>query len=117
MANGFDQPQFWALASGIPSTSTVMANLTYWAAGAGATHYPVSVRAFRSFLIALNLTEAGTPIPQKVKWSTEAATQAVPASWDESSAIVDAGEYELADTKGCYIRRPSAWRHLYDLQG
>jgi len=103
MANGFDQPQFWLLASGVPSVSTKMDNLTNWAAGAGATHYPVSVRAFRSFLIALNLTEAGTPIPQKVKWSTEAATQAVPASWDESSAIVDAGEYELADTKGAIL--------------
>ena len=103
MANGFDQPQFWALASGVPSVATKMDNLTYWAAGAGATHYPVSVRAFRSFLIALNITEAGTPIPQKVKWSTEAATQLVPASWDESSAIVDAGEYELADTKGAIL--------------
>jgi len=80
-----------------------MADLTNWSAGAGATHYPVSVRAFRSFLIALNLTEAGVPIPQKVKWSTEAATQAVPASWDETSATVDAGEYELADTKGAIL--------------
>jgi hypothetical protein len=38
-----------------------------------------------------------------VKWSTEAATQAVPTSWDETSATVDAGEYELADTKGKII--------------
>ena len=103
MANGFDQPQFWALSSGVPSTSTTMADLTNWSSGAGATHYPVSVRAFRSFLIALNLTEAGVPIPQKVKWSTEAGIQAVPASWDETSATVDAGEYELADTKGAIL--------------
>ena len=103
MANGFDQPQFWALSSGVPSTSTVMANLTNWSAGAGSTHYPLSVRAFRSFLIALNLTEGGVPIPQKVKWSTEAGIQTVPSSWDESSATVDAGEYELADTKGAIL--------------
>jgi hypothetical protein len=103
MANGFDQPQFWALASGVPSVATKMDNLTYWAAGAGATYYPVSVRAFRSFLIALNIDEGGTPVPQKVKWSTEAATQLVPSSWDESSAIVDAGEYQLADTKGAIL--------------
>jgi len=108
MSNGFDEPQFWALTNGVPLTSvgvptTKMADLTNWAAGAGSNHYPVSVRAFRSFLIALNLTEAGTPIPQKVKWSTEAATQAVPPSWDETSAIVDTGEYELADTKGVIL--------------
>ena len=103
MANGFDQPQFWLLASGVPSVATKMDNLTYWAAGAGATYYPVSVRAFRSFLIALNIDEGGTPVPQKVKWSTEAATQLVPSSWDESSATVDAGEYELADTKGAIL--------------
>ena len=100
MANGYDQPQFWGLSAGVPSVSTKMDNLTNWAAGAGATHYPVSVRAFRSFLVALNITEAGTPYTRKVKWSTEAATQSVPSSWDETSAVVDAGEYELADTKG-----------------
>jgi len=100
MSNGFDQPQFWGLSAGVPSTATKMDNLTYWAAGAGATHYPVSVRAFRSFLVALNITEATVPFSRKVKWSTEAAIQTLPASWDESSAIVDAGEYSLEDTKG-----------------
>ena len=100
MANGKDLPQFWALSSGVPSVSTNMADLTNWVAGAGSNHYPFAVRAFRSFLIALNITEAGVPFNKKVKWSTEAAIQAVPTSWDESSAVVDAGEYELADTKG-----------------
>ena len=100
MANGYDQPQFWGLSAGVPSVSTKMDNLTNWAAGAGATHYPVAVRSFRSFLVALNLTEAGTPFSRKVKWSTEAGVQSVPSSWDENSATVDAGEYELADTKG-----------------
>ena len=101
MSNGFDQPQFWGLtAGGIPSTSTKMDNLTNWAAGAGADHYPVSVRSFRTFLVALNLTEAGVPFPRKVKWSTEAAIQTVPSSWDETSTTNDAGEYSLEDTKG-----------------
>ena len=100
MANGYDQPQFWGLSAGVPSVSTKMDNLTNWAAGAGSDHYPVAVRSFRSFLVALNLTEAGTPFSRKVKWSTEAGVQSVPSSWDENSATVDAGEYELADTKG-----------------
>jgi hypothetical protein len=101
MSNGFDQPQFWGLTvGGVPSTATKMDNLTNWAAGAGATHYPVSVRAFRTFLVALNITEATVPFPRKVKWSTEAAIQTLPSSWDETSPTVDAGEYSLEDTKG-----------------
>ena len=100
MANGKDQPQFWALTNGVPLVGTKMADLTNWEAGAGSNHYPFSVRAFRSFLIALNIEEAGVAFNKKVKWSTEAAIQTLPTSWDETSAVVDAGEYELADTKG-----------------
>ena len=96
MANGYDDPQFWALSSGIPSTSTKMADLSNWPASTEA----YSVRAFRSFLIALNIKKSSVPYTRLVKWSTEAATQAVPTSWDETSATVDAGEYELADTRG-----------------
>ena len=95
MSNGFDQPQFWGLSSGVPSVSTKMDNLTAWAAGAGATDYPVSVRSFRTFLVALNITEAGVPFSRKVKWSTEAAIQTLPASWDATSTTNDAGEYSL----------------------
>ena len=58
MANGFDVPQFWALSSGVPSTSTKMAALSNWSA---TNHYPFSVRAFRSFLVALNVSKAGVP--------------------------------------------------------
>ena len=59
-----------------------------------------SLRAFRSFLIALNITKDGVNFPRVVKWSTESATQSLPTSWNETSSTVDAGEYELADTKG-----------------
>ena len=59
-----------------------------------------SLRAFRSFLIALNITKDGVNFPRVVKWSTESATQTLPTSWNETSSTVDAGEYELADTKG-----------------
>jgi hypothetical protein len=38
-----------------------------------------------------------------VKWSTEAPINAVPVSWDETSAVVDAGEYSLEDTKGAIL--------------
>jgi len=96
MANGYDDPQFWALSSGVPSTSTKMADLTNWPASTEC----FSLRAFRSFLIALNVKKSSVPYTRLVKWSTEAATQTVPSSWDETSATVDAGEYELADTRG-----------------
>ena len=76
----------------------------------GATHlddasvfvnvYARSIRAFRSFLIALNLKRGGVEYPRVVKWSTEAGIQGVPSSWNETTSTVDAGEFELADTKG-----------------
>ena len=59
-----------------------------------------SMRAFRSFLIALNITKDGVNFPRVVKWSTEAATQTLPTSWNETTSTVDAGEFELADSKG-----------------
>ena len=64
------------------------------------TTYCRSMRGFRSFLVALNIKQAGVNFPRVVKWSTEAATQTTPTSWNETTSTVDAGEYELADTKG-----------------
>lgn len=91
MSNGFDDPQFWALSSGVPSVSNKMADLSNWPASTECK----SLRAFRSFLVALNVTESSVNYPRLVKWSTEAATQTVPSSWDESVATNDAGEFEL----------------------
>ena len=64
------------------------------------TVYTKSMRAFRSFLIALNINRGGVPYPRVVKWSTEAGIQGVPSSWNETTSTVDAGEFELADSKG-----------------
>ena len=99
MTNGVDDPQFWALSSGVPAVGTRMADLSNWPASTECK----SIKAFRSFLIALNITESGTKYSNVVKWSHEAAIQAVPSSWDETSATVDAGEYELADSKGAIL--------------
>ena len=62
--------------------------------------YSKSIRAFRSFLVALNINRGGIDYPRLVKWSTEAGLQDIPSSWNETTSTVDAGEYELADTKG-----------------
>jgi len=96
MTNGYDDPQFWGLTAGVPSTSTKMADLTNWPASTEC----FSLRAFRSFLVALNVQKTSANFRDMVKWSTEAAHQTVPASWDATDATVDAGEYSLEDSKG-----------------
>ena len=102
--NFIDAPQFWAItaATGLPSTATVLADLTNWTS----TDRCKSMRAFRSFLVSLNIEDKSVGVLKQsrvVKWSTEAAIQTVPSSWDENDATVDAGEYELADTKGAIL--------------
>jgi len=102
--NFVDAPQFWAItaATGLPSASTLLADLTNWTS----TDRCKSMRSFRSFLVALNIEDKSSGVLKQsrvVKWSTEAAIQTVPASWNENDATVDAGEYELADTKGAIL--------------
>ena len=99
MTNGYDDPQFWALSSGVPSTGTRMADLTNWPASTECN----SIRAYRSFLIALNVKKSSVPYTRLVKWSSQAATQTVPGSWDETSATVDTGEISLDDSRGAIM--------------
>ena len=96
VTNGVDEPQFWELVDGVPATIQKMQNLTSWPVATECK----SMRAFRSFLVALNIQRGGVDYPRVVKWSTEAGIQGVPASWNETTSTVDAGEFELADTKG-----------------
>ena len=100
MTNFRDAPQFWALSSGVYATGTKLAELSNWEAS---TDLCKSIKSFKTFLIALNMDRAGVPYPKLVKWSNEAASHAVPTSWDEADATKDAGEYELADTPGDII--------------
>jgi len=92
-------------------TSTTFTGCTRGAAGTTAASHSdndnvtistlcKSMRAFRSFLVALNITKDGVNFPRVVKWSTESAAQTLPTSWNETTSTVDAGEFELADTKG-----------------
>tara|TARA_R110002020_G_scaffold4282_1_gene19051 strand:- start:432 stop:2267 length:1836 start_codon:yes stop_codon:yes gene_type:complete len=91
--NGFDAPQMWPLNAGIPSTTTPFRELQNWPSGNSCK----SIRSFRTFLVGLNWNR-DNPEPRLVKWSTEAAYGAAPATWDETDATLDAGEYELSDT-------------------
>jgi hypothetical protein len=54
-----------------------------------------SIRAYKNFLIALNITKAGGNKPFMVKWSNPADPGAMPTSWNEGDATVEAGETDL----------------------
>ncbi len=56
-----------------------------------------SIRAFKNYLIALNVTKSGTQYPYMVKWSHPADPGTVPVSWDPTDATKDAGESDLAE--------------------
>lgn len=67
-------------------------DMTNWPAST----YCKSLRAFNNTLVALNITKTSTNYPAMVKWSHPADPGTVPASWDETDATKDAGEFDLA---------------------
>lgn len=62
--------------------------LTAW----DATHRCGSLRSYKDFLIALDVTKAGTEYPTMVKWSDIAQFGGPPATWDPSDTTASAGE-------------------------
>jgi hypothetical protein len=85
--NGVDIPQYWG-------GTGVAANLTAWAT----TDRCKSLRAFKNYLIAVNVTKSGTNYGSMVKWSHAAAPGFLPDSWDISDPTKDAGELDVAQT-------------------
>ncbi|MGB4498540.1 MAG: hypothetical protein WBI40_07565 [Methylococcaceae bacterium] len=68
-------------------------NLTNWQAGCSCK----SLRAFKNFLIALNVTKSGVNYPYMVKWSHPADAGSLPSSWNEADATKQAGENDIAE--------------------
>jgi hypothetical protein len=62
-----------------------------------ANTYCKSLRAYKNYLVALNITKTTTNYPYMVKWSHPADPGSVPASWDHTDATRDAGEFDLAE--------------------
>lgn len=91
--NGIDAPQMWT------STGGKLAELSNWPASTTAR----SLRPFKNFIFALDVTKSGTRYPYLVKWSHPADPGAVPSSWDETDDTLDAGEYPLAETSDILI--------------
>lgn len=89
--NGFDVPQYWAT----PAGGTKLQDLANWPAGTIAR----VVKPYKQFLVAGNITKAGTNYPHLVKWSHPAIPGGVPSSWDETDPSKDAGEYPLIETQ------------------
>ena len=87
--NGPDVPMYWA-----GNTASNLATLTGW----DANWRCKSLRVFKQFLFALNVTKSGTNYPHMVKWSAAAAPGTVPTSWDSSDETLEAREIEVAET-------------------
>lgn len=86
--NTVDPPQRWDL-----NTANRFTALDNWPANT----YCKSIRAYKNFLVALNITKTTTNYPYMVKWSHGAVPGSVPSSWDETDPTVDAGEFDLAE--------------------
>lgn len=89
--NQVNVPQYWN-----GDTGTNFAAFPTWDANWRAK----SIRSFRNFIVAVNITKTATRYPQLVKWSDAADPGAMPASWDEADPTTLAGEFPLADTQG-----------------
>lgn len=75
--------------------STDFAKLTNWDSNWRCR----SLRAFKDYLVALNVTKTSTAYPTLVKWSDITQYNTVPGSWDETSTTVSAGENTIGDMK------------------
>lgn len=92
--NGEDVPMYWG-----GDVLTNLATLTGW----NSNWRCKSLRPFKNYLVALNVTKSGVAYPHMVKWSAAADPGTVPASWDETNPAIDAGEVDMAETSGVIV--------------
>lgn len=90
--NKVDVPQYWS--DYAPATKLVA--LPNWPS----TLRAEVLRAFGRYLVALNITDNGTPFPHTIQWSNSSDPGSVPADWDITDATSDAGRIELTDIDG-----------------
>jgi len=94
--NGVDVPQYWASYS----TATKLAALPNWPATLRAD----VIRMFNSYLVAFNVTDAGTIYPHLVQWSNPAGPGTVPTSWAYSNPATEGGRKDLPDVNSGFIK-------------
>lgn len=86
--NGVDIPQAWNPVN----LTTKLVNLPDWPS----TVRVKVLRAYKSFLVGLQVTISSSTDKRMVKWSDAADPGTLPASWDETDATRSAGEVSLA---------------------
>jgi len=97
MNNGVDIPQVQRT----PTASCRLSNLPNWPTTI--TTRCSCLRAYRNYLVALDVTKGTIRYRQMVKWSASADPLTVPSTWDESDTTADAGETSLSETNGTVI--------------
>lgn len=90
--NGSDVPQAWLTLSSAVDLSDIAA----WVADIPTTRAKI-VKPFGSYLMALNLTVAGTRLPHRILWSSRADPGSLPATWNVNDATQDAGQRDFTD--------------------
>ena len=81
-------PMYWNL-----NTANKFVDLSNWPAAT----YCKSIKAYKNYLVALNITKTTTNFPFMVKWSHPADPGGLPISWDITDPTKDAGEFDLAE--------------------
>jgi hypothetical protein len=98
--NGVDEPQVWNPVI----VGTKLANLSAFGSSPWVTtHRCGCMRPFGRYLVATDVTKAGTRFPQMVKWSHSADPGSLPSSWSITDPAVDAGEFGLQDATGVIV--------------
>jgi len=87
--NPNDVPQIWNPVA----LATPLVALTNWPANLRA----LVLRSYGPYMIALNLTDTGTPLPHTLQWSHPADPGGVPSSWDPTDTSKDAGRKDFPD--------------------
>lgn len=108
---GVGNPMSWtsALLSGVPVINAADSNFPPMAWNLSNTSkfvslpnwpsnmYCKSIRAYKNFLIALNVTKATATYPYMVKWSQPADPGGLPSTWDETDPTNLSGEFDIAE--------------------
>lgn len=90
--NGVDAPLYW-------NGTGEAAALSNWVSGETCG----TLRPFKNFLFAGNISTSTDDYPTKVRWSHPADPGALPSSWDDTDPTVDAGSLTLSDTPGVIV--------------
>lgn len=93
--NGTDPPQMWFTRN----PSNRMEILSNWPANTTCS----VVKAYKQYLVALDITKGVTRYPYMVKWSSLSDPGTVPTSWNAADPTVDAAETELKEKPGFLI--------------